>query len=912
MSGTTFPCSCGCGTTGICPCDQFVHPQSISNPPGRDSISYRVGDYVAFREALLRSRPGEVELANWRPGAEGDLAVQMVEWWAYLSDILTFYNEHIANEDYLRTAVLPESVQGLIRLLGYRPRPGIGARGILAALMSGNKSLTLPQGFQIQSKPGPGKQPQIFELDAQTAVRQPDSIAADPPPNPVLLGPDGNSVLLSGVISPIKFAAELLIVGKNWNGDDSNYAVVTVASSAQEKDPRGRANTRVKFQSSAAITVKNPGSLAAGGTATLQATLPATTSAAMQAITAGTASLQMASSQPQQFIVETPVRQAIMAGLANARRGGMPAPPAGLKGLSQANAADYRLQKSSQSAHVWQYINDLNQILFDVGGGNASVHLDALTRQIHIGDVILFDGVGGAQPRVLASVTGYSEAIYYANPDGTPPNAATPPANPPNIPIPILHSVITFRPEIAISHWTVNPATLLVRYSWQDVDTLIGTPSTTLAGTQLSLRTPIPASALPLTDADILIGDAKGNGVEAAATAGAADPLTVGLSSPKGPSDSTWLQALQAKHLQAPLNVLFDLLQVSRGKTVSNEVLGSGNATIITGQEFALQKSPLTYLEDPNSVSGDGYTSTLQVWVNGIQWQEVPSFYGQEPDGRVFVTREDENNVTHVQFGDGVNGARLPSGTNNVVATYRYGSGAESPDAGSLTVILKPWPGLKSIVNPVPAGGGGDPDPPHQIKKYAPQSVLTFGRAVSADDYEVIASQSPGVSRARAYWTWDDAQHRMVVKVYVGDDDNAVSSASTALAGAGDPNRPIRVQLAQSVPLSLTLTLIVDPAYVSADVVTAATAALVDPDAGLLGHNVIQIGQSIFESQIYRACLAVAGVQAVHDLAIIGAGGATCSCCTDGDYRYDPGEGGFFSVSTPSNQIISPEVGNAS
>ena len=41
-----------------CPCDIFVHPKAIDNPPGRDAISYCVGDYVAFREALLRSAPG--------------------------------------------------------------------------------------------------------------------------------------------------------------------------------------------------------------------------------------------------------------------------------------------------------------------------------------------------------------------------------------------------------------------------------------------------------------------------------------------------------------------------------------------------------------------------------------------------------------------------------------------------------------------------------------------------------------------------------------------------------------------------------------------------------------------------------------------------------------------------------------
>src|SRR5579864_2628830 len=111
------------------PCDVLVQPQVIFNPPGRNTIAYRVGEYLAFRRALLQALPGEAELATWRPSAQGDLALQMMEWWAYLADILTFYNERIANQDYLRTADLPESVGRLIRVLGYRPRPGIGATG---------------------------------------------------------------------------------------------------------------------------------------------------------------------------------------------------------------------------------------------------------------------------------------------------------------------------------------------------------------------------------------------------------------------------------------------------------------------------------------------------------------------------------------------------------------------------------------------------------------------------------------------------------------------------------------------------------------------------------------------------------------------------------------------------------------
>src|SRR2546421_5091137 len=240
--------------TTICPCDTFVHPQVIFNSPGRNVLAYRSGDYITFRHALLLSRPDEIELQNWHPSAKGDLALQMVEWWAYLADILTFYNERIANQAYLRTADLPESVQRLIRILGYRPRPGIGARGKLAALMSRPTSFTLPQRFPIQSKPGPGKQPQIFELVANTDVSFPDVVPVDVNTPPASLK-DASSVLLKGAVTTVKAGDELLVLKRGWVGVDSsgnkdpNYALALVTDVQQAKDPRGNINTRVTFSS---------------------------------------------------------------------------------------------------------------------------------------------------------------------------------------------------------------------------------------------------------------------------------------------------------------------------------------------------------------------------------------------------------------------------------------------------------------------------------------------------------------------------------------------------------------------------------------------------------------------------------------------------------------------------------------
>ena len=157
-------------------------------------------------------------------------------------------------------------------------------------------------------------------------------------------------------------------------------------------------------------------------------------------------------------------------------------------------------------------------------------------------------------------------------------------------------------------------------------------------------------------------------------------------------------------------------------------------------------------------------------------------------DARVFVvTRSPDQTVTTVTFGDGVNGARLPSGTGNVVASYRYGSGAASPPAGRLTTISQPQPNLASIQNPVPVSGGADPQSPDDVRTAAPASVFTFGRAISATDYEQVAAQAPGVSRATAYWTFDAAEQRTLVTVYVDDDQAAVAAASHGPRGRRGP-----------------------------------------------------------------------------------------------------------------------------
>ena len=71
-----------------------------------------------------------------------------------IADILTFYQERIANEGYLRTARLRDSVLRMARLLDYQLQPGVAAMALLAFTLDKDATLTIPVGLRVQSVPG--------------------------------------------------------------------------------------------------------------------------------------------------------------------------------------------------------------------------------------------------------------------------------------------------------------------------------------------------------------------------------------------------------------------------------------------------------------------------------------------------------------------------------------------------------------------------------------------------------------------------------------------------------------------------------------------------------------------------------------------------------------------------------------
>lgn len=763
----------------ICPCEDRPTEFTLGNPPGRTSIAYRVGDFLSFRRALLKSAATppdhEQQLDAWQPTAIGDLGLQMMEWWAYVGDILTFYNERIANETYLRTATLPESVRRIIRTIGYRPRPGIAAHGQIVALVGGHRAITLPQGLSFDSKPGPGESPQTFELDADTVVAPEGTVRADAPA--FLLSPTTNTFLVEGSSVPIA-SGDVLRMRSPTGAFAPLLLVATSVNTETGED--GKKRTRVIFTSASS-------------------------------------------------------------------------PPAGL------SASAVQIQYASQDMAVFSNAAAIVQ-------SPLAIHLAGVARDLHPGDNFALTAPGVVpELHVLQAI---ADVVWYANPpSGKGPD--TPPPNPPYIPISILHSMLT--PDSIGSGFTYNATT--VRFGWRSVGTLLDQPVASFNGAPPTLLAHSPAAFPDAQGKPVIVSDANGEGMAGLGSTAQAGQ-TLSLSNlPQPPAT-----------LKPPLTANFNVLPISRGKTVTNEILGSGDATV-PNQEFVLKKSPLTYL-----AKGDGYVSTLAVWVNGRLWQEARSFYAQPPDAEIFVTFEDEDGKTHVQFGDGVNGARLSSGVNNVAADYRFGSGAATPQSGEITVINKPYPNLKSVQNPVRVGGGADPDPPDQIRRFAPKTVLTFGRAVSGDDYESIAASAPGVTRVQALWSFDANEQRAAVKIYVGDDQPARDSAAAAIAACGDPHRHVVVSLATPVPVLIVLVILTDASHHAEDVTAAVRDAMLDDLTGLFGAHRLGIGEAIFNSAISEACLACDGAISLRAMLF----GNFNTWSFEWGPRHDPGEGAFY------------------
>ena len=188
-------------------------------------------------------------------------------------------------------------------------------------------------------------------------------------------------------------------------------------------------------------------------------------------------------------------------------------------------------------------------------------------------------------------------------------------------------------------------------------------------------------------------------------------------------------------------------------------------------------------------------------------------------------------------------------------------AGADAPAPGTLTVLLSPQPGLKSRPQSArpdrrrgcrPARTHPHACAPRSVHDLRPRG---FARRLRGDCWRrprrragarplthSILRRSGPWSRCRRRRRWCGGRR--------ADGAGAARRIRTA---------PVRVNAATPLVVTLSLTYVRDPTRDDAAVRAGCNAALLDPDSGLFGVNAVGIGQVIYDSQIYAACLCGAG-----------------------------------------------------
>ncbi|MHC3474708.1 putative baseplate assembly protein [Streptomyces sp. 7R007] len=342
---------------------------------------------------------------------------------------------------------------------------------------------------------------------------------------------------------------------------------------------------------------------------------------------------------------------------------------------------------------------------------------------------------------------------------------------------------------------------------------------------------------------------------------------------------------LAHRYRRATVRILGNVVEAGHGES-REEAIGSGDSDRVN-QTFALWQSPLTWLADDNPL---GATPVLEVRVDGVLWHEVDSLAGRGPNERVYITGTTSDGRTTVTFGDGVHGARLPTGHENVHARYRFGTGkAANVAAGRVTQPLTRPLGVTAVTNPLAATGGSDADGPGLTRRTVPLAVSALDRLVSAADYEDFARSRAGIGRATARELFDGRRRVLHVTVAGSDDvplgEGALRPLRAALTEYGDPSLPVRVDVRELVLLLVSAKVKVAPDHAWEYVEPRLRQALL----ARLGFDGRELGQPARLSEVLATAHTVPGVDYV-DVDVFTGVPASATPDQLGALLTDPGE----------------------
>lgn len=880
-SGCTSGCTCGC-CSGI----SIETPVGENNLPGLSAIAYRTGTWATFRESMLArlSSADYPALAHLTTRDTDDFSIALLDASSVVLDILTFYQERLANESYLRTATQLRSLTELARLINYQPAPGIAAETYLAFTIKAatglpsnpyTPAITIPAGTQVQSVPAQNQAPQYFETSADILAK------ADWNALPISTGqpwtpPGSDGLYLAGTATQLNPGDSLLLLGidrEEWtptSTPNEQWDVVTLNQVVVDKQ-----NNLTWVGWDTRLTHRT----GSGTSPTIWATAEVFAFRQKAALFGSTAP------DPNLFV--------------NAKNHTKTSLPA--------------LIDDSSVPWTWKNFSITSSSQIDLDTTYSKVVVNTWFALVSSGSVQLYK-VASVEP-VARSGFAISAKITRLAADYNDTEIGT------DFPLQST-SVLAQSEELTIAS---QPFDYALYGAILDIDAfrpdLVGAQAVAVTGkaqklsvntsaSSLSFQPDDGSSSLPLKPGDIVtliappppnkdgsipdwISSGDPQNLRVFDASGRTGTVSASLSAfslaPSSKTDpdiqefalvsSVLAVNLPFPHtqilLKEPLTNCYDRSMTTvnanvglatAGQSVS-EIMGSGSAAT-PNQSFVLRQKPLTYVQSPTPT---GRLSTLQVLANGVAWKEVATLYQQKPSATVFSTLNQADSTTEVLFGDGVGntgeGATLPTGQNNIQATYRIGSGAATNvAAATITTLIDRPLGVSGVINPEPATGGQDPQSITDVRRNAPLSVLTLGRAVSITDYQNYAATFAGIAKAYAIWI-PSGPGRGVFLTVAGAGGVALPPGNptlgnlvTSLHNYGNPLIPLTVVTFLETLFSFTADVAYDPNYDS----TVVESAIVQSLRLQYSFACRSFGQGVSGDEIAAFIQAVPGVIAVN------------------------------------------------
>jgi hypothetical protein len=222
--------------------------------------------------------------------------------------------------------------------------------------------------------------------------------------------------------------------------------------------------------------------------------------------------------------------------------------------------------------------------------------------------------------------------------------------------------------------------------------------------------------------------------------------------------------------------------RVQQRTPVAVESVGTGTGE--PDQSFTLANKPvlpdsmqLTVNGDSWAITDDLYTAPPEVPVRPLTVSPTSPLPPADPTkARVFALDPESGDIT---FGDGLHGARPPA-SSLIFASYAYGGG----QAGNLGVdSIKNSPLLPAgfkVANPIPTWGGADGETSQDGEHYIPAYLRHRDRAVTAQDFKDIVSQTPGIDLGRVE----------VLPLFVPGQELTAPGVVTLMVIPNDPRNP--------------------------------------------------------------------------------------------------------------------------